>query len=182
MNKKFLKNVALVALAATTVFATSMAYARPHVPGFGPRPIHHGPPPMHHHHHISRGWAIGAGLLGAGILAGSIVDAVAPRTTVVYPATTTYVAPVTTTYVAPAPTVVQHVTTTVVQPAPTTIVQPAPTIIVPAGYQTCPRCGGRGKEEHALGFKMKRCKLCDGKGYLPPPPPPTHHHRHHHSR
>ena len=117
MNKKFLKNVALVALAATTVFATSMAYARPHGPGFGPRPIHHGTPPMHHHHHSSRGWAIGAGLLGAGILAGSIIDAVAPRTTVVYPATTTYVAPVTTTYVAPAPTVVQPVTTTVVQPA-----------------------------------------------------------------
>ena len=92
--------------------------------------------------------------------------------------TTTTVQPVqqvtTTTVIPPA--------TTVVQPAPTTIVQPAPTIVVPAGYQTCPRCGGRGKEEHALGFKLKRCKLCDGKGYLPPPPPPVHHHHHHHRR
>ncbi len=85
--------------------------------------------------------------------------------------------------VQPQPVVVQQTvpTTTIVQPAPTTIVQPAPTIIVPQGYQTCPRCGGRGKEEHALGFKLKRCKLCDGRGYLPPaPPPPVHHHRHHH--
>ena len=37
-----------------------------------------------------------------------------------------------------------------------------------------------GKEEHALGFKVKRCKLCNGKGYLPPPPPPPVHHHHHH--
>ena len=49
----------------------------------------------------------------------------------------------------------------------------------PPGYQTCPRCGGRGKEEHALGFKVKRCKLCGGKGFLPPPPPPPVHHHHH---
>ena len=80
---------------------------------------------------------------------------------------------------------VQQVTTTTVQPVQqvtTTTVVPAPTIVVPAGYQTCPRCGGRGKEEHAMGFKVKRCKLCDGRGYLPPAPPPEryHHHRHRH--
>ena len=78
---------------------------------------------------------------------------------------------------------VQQVTTTTVQPVQqvtTTTVVPAPTIVVPAGYQTCPRCGGRGKEEHAMGFKVKRCKLCDGRGYLPPAPPPERHHHHRH--
>ena len=75
---------------------------------------------------------------------------------------------------------VQQVTTTTVQPAP--VVAPAPVVVVPPprpGWQPCPRCGGRGKEEHAMGFKLKRCKLCDGKGFLPPPPPPR---RHHHRR
>jgi len=96
--------------------------------------------------------------------------------------TTTTVQPVqqvTTTVVQP----VQQVTTTTVTPAAPVAVAPPPppptTIIVPAGYQTCPRCGGRGKEEHAMGFKLKRCKLCDGKGYLPPPRPPVHHRYHH---
>jgi hypothetical protein len=93
--------------------------------------------------------------------------------------TTTTVQPVqqvTTTTVQP----VQQVTTTTVVPA-TTVVTPPPVVMAPPGYQPCPRCGGRGKEEHALGFKVKRCKLCDGKGYLPPPPPPrpVHHHYHH---
>lgn len=78
--------------------------------------------------------------------------------------------------------VVQQVTTTTVVPAPPP--PPPPVIVAPRGYQTCPRCGGRGKEEHAMGFKLKRCKLCDGKGFLPPPPPPPppdrHHRRHHH--
>ncbi|MBR0506164.1 MAG: hypothetical protein IJJ84_12225, partial [Kiritimatiellae bacterium] len=73
---------------------------------------------------------------------------------------------------------VQQVTTTTVVPA-APVVAPAPVVVVPRGYQTCPRCGGRGKEEHAMGFKVKRCKLCGGKGYLPPPPPPTVHHHHH---
>ncbi len=70
----------------------------------------------------------------------------------------------------------------VVTPPPQqVVVQPSPTIVVPRGYQVCPRCGGRGKEEHAMGFKVKRCKLCKGKGYLPPPPPPAVH-RHYHRR
>ena len=96
--------------------------------------------------------------------------------------TTTTVQPVqqvTTTVVQP----VQQVTTTTVTPAAPVVVAPPPhtTIVIPRGYQTCPRCGGRGKEEHALGFKVKRCKLCDGKGFLPPPPPPRPvHHRYHH--
>ena len=87
------------------------------------------------------------------------------------------------TVVQPQP--VQQVTTTTYVPATTVVTPPPPpppTIVVPAGYQTCPRCGGRGKEEHAMGFKVKRCKLCNGKGYLPPPPPPAVHHHHHHRR
>ena len=71
---------------------------------------------------------------------------------------------------------VQQVTTTTVVPPPP---PPPPVIVTPPGYQTCPRCGGRGKEEHAMGFKVKRCKLCGGKGFLPPPPPPSVHHHHH---
>ena len=114
------------------------------------------------------------------------VQVVQPQTVVqqqvvqpVQQVTTTTVQPVqqvTTTTVQP----VQQITTTTVQPAP--VVAPAPVVVVPPprpGYQTCPRCGGRGKEEHAMGFKVKRCKLCDGKGFLPPPPPPR---RHHHRR
>ena len=81
---------------------------------------------------------------------------------------------------------VQQVTTTTVQPVQqvttTTVVPAAPVVVAPPGYQTCPRCGGRGKEEHAMGFKVKRCKLCNGKGFLPPPPPPPVHHHHHHRR
>ena len=102
---------------------------------------------------------------------------------VVQPVQQQYVQPavqqVTTTTVQP----VQQVTTTTIQPVQqvtTTTVVPAPAVVVPAGYQTCPRCGGRGKEEHAMGFKVKRCKLCDGKGFLPPPPPPERHHHHRH--
>ena len=90
---------------------------------------------------------------------------------------------------------VQQVTTTTVQPVQqvtpptfvpvTPIVAPPPssTVVVPAGYQVCPRCGGRGKEEHAMGLKVKKCKLCGGKGFLPQsqtPPERYHHHRHRH--
>jgi len=78
---------------------------------------------------------------------------------------------------------VQQVTTTTVQPVQqvttTTVVPAAPVVVAPPGFQPCPRCGGRGKEEHAMGFKVKRCKLCGGKGFLPPPPPPPVHHHHH---
>ena len=79
---------------------------------------------------------------------------------------------------------VQQVTTTTVVPAPAVVTPapppppPPPVVVSPPGYQPCPRCGGRGKEEHALGFKTKRCKLCHGKGFLPPPPPPPVHHHH----
>ncbi len=115
------------------------------------------------------------------------VQVVQPQT-VVQPAvqqvTTTTVQPVqqvTTTTVVPAPVVVPQPAPVVVPPQPV-VVAPQPVVVAPAGPQPCPRCGGRGKEEHALGFKVKRCKLCNGKGFLPPPPPPpppVHHHHHH---
>ena len=60
-----------------------------------------GPPPPrhHHHHHHGTGFAVGAGILGAGLLASAIYDATHPRPVVVAPA------PV---VVAPAPAVVQQ--------------------------------------------------------------------------
>ena len=105
------------------------------------------------------------------------VQVAQPQTVVQQQVVQPAVQQVTTTTVQP----VQQVTTTTVVPA-TPVVAPAPAIVVPRGYQPCPRCGGRGKEEHAMGFKVKRCKLCNGKGYLPPPPPPPVHHHHHHRR
>ena len=104
------------------------------------------------------------------------VQVVQPQTVVQQQVVQPAVQQVTTTTVQP----VQQITTTTVQPAP--VVAPAPVVVVPPprpGWQPCPRCGGRGKEEHAMGFKVKRCKLCNGKGFLPPPPPPTVHHHHH---
>ena len=102
------------------------------------------------------------------------VQVAQPQTVVQQQVVQPAVQQVTTTTVQP----VQQVTTTTVVPA-APVVAPAPVVVVPRGYQTCPRSGGRGKEEHAMGFKVKRCKLCGGKGYLPPPPPPTVHHHHH---
>ena len=107
------------------------------------------------------------------------VQVVQPQTVVQQQVVQPAVQQVTTTTVQP----VQQITTTTVQPAP--VVAPAPVVVVPPprpGWQPCPRCGGRGKEEHAMGFKVKRCKLCDGKGFLPPPPPPPVHHHHHRRR
>ncbi len=107
------------------------------------------------------------------------VQVVQPQTVVQQQVVQPAVQQVTTTTVQP----VQQITTTTVQPAP--VVAPAPVVVVPPprpGWQPCPRCGGRGKEEHAMGFKVKRCKLCGGKGFLPPPPPPPVHHHHHHRR
>ena len=59
-----------------------------------------GPRPHHHHHHHGTGVAIGAGILGAGLLASAIYDAThpAPPPVVVTP----------TPVVAPAPVVVQQ--------------------------------------------------------------------------
>ena len=55
----------------------------------------------HHHHHRGTGFAIGAGILGAGLLASTIYDATHPRP-----------------YVAPAPVVVAPAAPVVVQQQP----------------------------------------------------------------
>ena len=76
------KKICFVALAAV---ATMTASAFPH---------HH-----YHHHHHGTGFAVGAGILGAGLLASAIYDATHPAPPVV-------VAP--TPVVTPAPVVVQQ--------------------------------------------------------------------------
>ena len=83
----------------------------------GPRGGHHPHPrPHHHHHHHSKAWAVGAGLLGAGIIASTIYDATRPSTVVVTQPAVVTPAPV---VVAPAPVVVA--------PAPVVVQQPVAT-------------------------------------------------------
>ena len=84
--------------------------------GFGPM---RGPGPIggHHHHHHHRGGTalgIGAGILGAGLVASTSYEATHPRPVIVAPA------PV----IAPAPVVV----------AQPTVVTPAPVVVQPAGH------------------------------------------------
>ena len=70
-------------------------------------PHRHAPPPPrhHHHHHHSKTHAIGAGILGAGLIASTIYNATRPSTVVVsQPAVVTPAPGV----VAPAPVVVQQ--------------------------------------------------------------------------
>lgn len=93
MIKMFL--IALMAATTTTAFA------------------HH-----HHHHHRGTGFAIGAGILGAGLLASTIYDATHPRP-----------------YVAPAPVVVTPAPV-VVAPQPQVVVQTPPPVVATGHYET----------------------------------------------
>ena len=72
-------------------------------------PHRHAPPPPrhhhHHHHHHSKTHAIGAGILGAGLIASTIYNATRPSTVVVSQPAVVTPAPV---VVAPAPVVVQQ--------------------------------------------------------------------------
>lgn len=110
MNKN-IKKFGVLALTVATSFALC---ARP---GPGPRG-HHGPAPMHHrgpgphggfgggpHHHHGAGLAIGAGLLGAGLVASAIHDAIQPRPPVVESAPVVAPPPVQPVVVASAPVV-----------------------------------------------------------------------------
>ena len=72
----------------------------------------------HHHHHHGTGFAIGAGILGAGLLASSIYDATHPRP-----------------YVAPAPVVVTPAPV-VVAPQPQVVVQTPPPVVATGHYET----------------------------------------------
>lgn len=101
------------AISLLIVFAACVAMARPHGPPPPPPPSNH-----HHGHHHSTGFAIGAGLLGAGLLANAAYAST--HTVAVAPA------PV---VVAPAPVVVQQPTVVVQQPAPVVVQQPAPVVV-----------------------------------------------------
>ena len=73
----------------------------------------------HHHHHRGTGFAIGAGILGAGLLASTIYDATHPAPPPVV------VAPPAPVVVAPQPqVVVQQPQVVVQQPAPVVVQQP----------------------------------------------------------
>ena len=73
----------------------------------------------HHHHHRGTGFAIGAGILGAGLLASTIYDATHPAPPPVV------VAPQAPVVVAPQPqVVVQQPQVVVQQPAPVVVQQP----------------------------------------------------------
>ena len=93
----------------TMALAASLALsAAPHGPGFhGP----HGHPPMHHgghhhhHHHRGTGLAIGAGILGAGLVASAIYDATHPRPVIVESAPVVVTPAVQPVVVTPAPVV-----------------------------------------------------------------------------
>jgi hypothetical protein len=82
------------------------AFAAPHGRG---GPHRHAPPPPrhhhHHHHHHSKTHAIGASILGAGLIASTIYNATRPSTVVVTQPAVVTPAPV---VVAPAPVVVQQ--------------------------------------------------------------------------
>ena len=95
MNK-MIKTFLIVLMAATT----TTAFAR------------------HHHHHHGTGFAIGAGILGAGLLASTIYDATHPRP-----------------YVAPAPVVVTPAPV-VVAPQPQVVVQTPPPVVATGHYET----------------------------------------------
>ena len=96
MNK-MIKTFLIVLMAATTTTAFA----------------HH-----HHHHHHGTGFAIGAGILGAGLLASTIYDATHPRP-----------------YVAPAPVVVTPAPV-VVAPQPQVVVQTPPPVVATGHYET----------------------------------------------
>ena len=70
----------------------------------GPAPMHHGGHHHHHHHHHG-GVAIGAGILGAGLVASAIYDATHPRTVVVESAPVVVTPAVQPVVVTPAPVV-----------------------------------------------------------------------------
>jgi hypothetical protein len=99
-----MKNLVLI----FAVFAVlSSVSAAPHGPRGGRRapPRHHHPHGGHHHHKHSKAWGIGAGILGAGLIASTIYDATHPSPVVVTRPAVITPAPV---VVTPAPVVVQQ--------------------------------------------------------------------------
>ena len=96
-----MKSLAMIFVMGTMAMC---AFAAPR--GHG-GPHRHAPPPPrhHHHHHHNKTHAIGAGILGAGLIASTIYNATRPSTVVVSQSAVVTPAPV---VVAPAPVVVQQ--------------------------------------------------------------------------
>ena len=98
-----MKNLCVILIVGTMAmcsFAAPRGHGGPRRPAPPPPPRHH-----HHHHHHSKAHAVGAGILGAGIIASTIYNATRPSTVVVTQPTVVTPAPV---VVAPAPVVVQQ--------------------------------------------------------------------------
>ena len=93
----------------TMALATSLALCARPGPGRGFGGPHH-PPPMHHgghhhHHHHHGAYAVGAGILGAGLVASAIYDATQPRPIIVESAPVVVTPAVQPVVVTPAPVV-----------------------------------------------------------------------------
>jgi hypothetical protein len=93
----------------TLALATSLALCARPGPGRGFGGPHH-PPPMHHgghhhHHHHHGAYAVGAGILGAGLVASAIYDATHPRPIIVESAPVVVTPAVQPVVVTPAPVV-----------------------------------------------------------------------------
>lgn len=104
--KNFFVFVAVAAMASC-----ALAAPRGHHAPRGARGHHHGG--HHHHHRHSKAWGIGAGILGAGLIASTIYDATRPASVVVTQPTVVTPAPV---VVTPAPVVVSSAPVVVQQP------------------------------------------------------------------
>ena len=93
----------------TMALATSLALCARPGPGRGFGGPHRPSPPMHHgghhHHHRGTGFAVGAGLLGAGLVASAVYDATHPRPVIVESAPVVVTPAVQPVVVTPAPVV-----------------------------------------------------------------------------
>ena len=100
--------VLTMALAVSFVLSARPGPGGPRGGFGGPRPMHHAPRPMphhHHHHHRNAGLAVGAGILGAGLVASAIYDATHPRPVIVESAPVVVTPAVQPVVVTPAPVV-----------------------------------------------------------------------------
>ena len=113
----FMKGFALFFAAAAMALCVVAAPRGPRGGKGAPPPRHnhgsHHRNGVHHHHKHSKSWSIGAGILGAGLIASTIYDATHPDPIVVTQPTVVAPAPV---VVAPAPVVVTPASVVVQQP------------------------------------------------------------------
>ena len=101
-----MKSLLAIFAAATVMLSVSAApHGRRGGGGVPPPHHHHHHHGGHHHHRHSKAWGIGAGILGAGLIASTIYNATHPTPVVVAQPTVVTPAPV---VVTPAPVVVQQ--------------------------------------------------------------------------